>query len=125
MCDFNRFEKIFGIDNSKRQTPIKTPTTTPSRKRKQRLLKDEPNKRKQAEEASFVLDISMNSKLRNESIVNRTMSPLARIKNLEPKFISPDKKPILEYLSCGVDEFVRESVEEPSNVYDSDVSDGL
>lgn len=121
MCDFNRFEKIFGIDNSKRQTPIKTPTTTPSRKRKQRLLKNEPKKRKQAEEATFVLDISMNSKLRNESIVNRTMSPLARIQNLEPKFISPDKKPILEYLSCGVEEFV----EEPLNVYDSDVSDGL
>lgn len=121
MCDFSKFETIFGITKSNAKSPTNLTSKTPIRKRKQNLQKNETNKRKQKleeAESGFVLELSMRKNLRNESIAK---SPLTRVQNLGTKFSSPDKREIIQNLSCNVEDFVKE----PEENHDTDTSDDL
>lgn len=120
MCDFNQLSEIFSIKNEKTQTP----TGTPCRKRKLIMQSRDTKKRKQPANkcnTSFTLGVST-IKSPNESILNQTMSPMERVKNSEIKFNSPDKKQIVEHLSCDVEDFAQEPQEV---INDSESDDDL
>jgi len=106
MNELTRFgNKIFGSGSLEKR---KLQGNLNNRKRKRKSSAKSTNKRKQQQNTDESLSLSITRRSLNESLEVRKFQT----------FISPDKKSILEHLSCNLDEFSKEPGSDASNSSD-------
>lgn len=135
MCDFDRFDKVFGAI-----TTSKTPTSTRKRKKPENRNTKFLKKTKQNAEvkkSDFMLDLTVRKNKNDESsksfISPRTSNNLFKSQSRvtvsqslfnsprvedSPEIESPDKESILQHISCNIEDF-REEIKKP-NVFSDD-----
>lgn len=130
MYDFDRFDKAFGIDKSK-----KTPWNS-SRKRNLRNTETSASKRKSRRKSDvncnqFKLNLTVKKKGKEEIGTSRSLSPQTPVTSRDQLFNfslsrlssqpvstqsrSPDKQAILPFMSCLLEDFKEDMKEKASS----------
>lgn len=119
--DFARFHKIFGIDTSdKKKTPVASKS---GEKRKNSFDRNSGKKKRLKADQSFPKLPLTSPSFKRTPVLNKTPVRTFREKVTpqQLKFDSPDKKEILQHLSCNLDEFSKNPGED-SDSKENDLS---
>lgn len=125
MCDFDRFDKVFGpYKSNKKQTPNRR-----NKKAQQRHAKSSKRNFKEVDMSDSMLDLTVMKKgkiqaspfYRTPEVAQKRKSRLKVIEfcsSSEPEEIeSPDKQEVLHHISCSIDDF-KETPKKPEANFD-------